>query len=231
MLLKPSVTLIYALAVLFVSISLCLAQESGPQLQINSPADGLIVSPGQTVTVAVSSPNGASFSAVTVQGQDPLGGSTVGTTLPAQFVVSVPTDIASRLYMLTAQGITSGNDFVESRAISLDVERSTPATSLSSQFSSFTMEAQGQTASVMLLATFSDGSIAEVTESSRITYQSTQPAVANVDGVGTVTGIAPGDGAILVTYNNPSGPNVQLSIPVTVARLALTANPNSLVFG
>src|SRR5882724_9250759 len=95
------IALIGTLVVVFAATGSSLAQQSQPQLQINSPADGTIVNPGQTISVAVTSPAGAVFSGVAVQGEDPLGSSSVATTLPAQFSISIPSNLACRRYMLT----------------------------------------------------------------------------------------------------------------------------------
>jgi len=46
----------WILCTVLATACLCVAQQSLPQLQITSPADGTIVNPGQTISVTVTSP-------------------------------------------------------------------------------------------------------------------------------------------------------------------------------
>ncbi|HET9184455.1 MAG TPA: Ig-like domain-containing protein [Candidatus Angelobacter sp.] len=85
---------------------------------------------------------------------------------------------------------------------------------------------------MMLLATFPDGSVLDVTESSNVSYQSTNPSIATVDQFGTTTAVSPGSASIVITYTNPTGgPNLQKSVPVTVLTPAVTVSSSSLTFG
>ena len=43
--------------------------------------------------------------------------------------------------------------------------------------------------------------------------------------------VATGTAGIIVSYKNPNGPDVQLTIPVTVERFQVTFSPSSLDFG
>jgi hypothetical protein len=43
--------------------------------------------------------------------------------------------------------------------------------------------------------------------------------------------VATGTAGIIVSYRNPSGPDVRLTIPVTVERFQVTFSPSSLDFG
>jgi hypothetical protein len=207
------------------------AQQNQPLLQITSPANGAVVGPGQTVSVVVSSPAGVSFSSVLLRGEDPIGFSDAASALPATFSITIPAEIDCRPYSLRALGITVAGNAADSDFIDLDVERADMPISLSSQFPGLTMEAQGQLSPMMLSATFSDGSTLQVTESTKVTYQSTNTSVFTVDGTGTATAVAPGSASLVATYQNSNGPNLQISIPVTVLPFALTFSPPSLDFG
>jgi len=207
------------------------AQQGQPLLQISSPADGAIVSPGQSVNITVTSPAGANLSNIGLIGNAPLGLSDVTASLPAQISIVIPSDISCRRYALTAFGVTDSGDLAQSAPINLDVERPDMPISLSSQFQSLTMEAVGQATPMTLLATFSDGSVFDVTESSNIAYQSTNTSIAMVDSNGTTTGVAAGTASILVTYRNANGPNLQLSVLATVLPPLLTIAPSSPDFG
>lgn len=214
----------------FAATSSSMAQR--PPLEISSPVSGTIVNPGQEISVNVVSPAGVQFTGILVVGGGPIGISTMATKIPAEISVKIPTDIACRLYPLTAFGIMPAGGNLESKSVDIDVERPDLPVSLSSQFKTLILEAEGQSVPVLLVATFADGSELEVTESSRLVYKSTNPEVATVNSSGMVTAGAAGTGAIVVTYNNPQqGPNRQLSIPVTVLAPALGAVPDRLSFG
>jgi len=204
--------------------------QTQPSLQINSPADGTVVNPGQAVSFSVSSPSGSSFSAVGVVGEDPLDVSNVVTSLPAQFTLTIPSQLALRPYMVTASGVTGGVS-VESTPLNIDVERSDMPLSLSAQSRWLTLETVGQTAPMILLATFADGSVLDVTQSTNLSYQSTNTSIATVNNTGMVTGAGGGNASITITYRNSSGPNLQLSVPVAVLPPLLTFSPSSLDFG
>ena len=200
-------------------------------LLISSPLDGTTVNPGETVIASVVSPAGVSFTHIGVLGENPLGVSDMATSLPAQFSIVIPSELGCRRYMLTAMGVTTAGESVESAPVSIDVERPDTPVSLSPQFTTLTMEAQGQTVQMTLLATFSDGRVLPVSESSYVSYESTNTAIATVDRFGTTTAVAPGTASIRITYANPNGGSVQRSVPVTLLAPQLTPLPTALVFG
>ena len=120
-----------AMAVTLLLPSFALAQ-SPDVLQVTSPADGAVVSPGDTLTVTVTSPANASFDIGLV------GGGAIGivdalaTSAPAQFSVPIPADMASRTYILTTSGTTtSGQD--ASAQVTIDVEKPDLPWSLAAQ--------------------------------------------------------------------------------------------------
>lgn len=93
--------------------TLALSQQRKPFLQIDSPADRTVVNPGQTITVSVSSPGGVSFKVLGVHGE--LGTSGVAHSVPARFSITIPSGMrACRRYMLTADGVTTTGESVES---------------------------------------------------------------------------------------------------------------------
>jgi hypothetical protein len=121
--------------------------------------------------------------------------------------------------MVTAIGRTPGGAELLESTIDLDIERpDTPVSIVSFQFPSVTLVAdpKAQPFHLIILATFADRSNVEVTESSYVTYQSTNEAVATVEGFGGVTAVAPGTASIKVTYKNPNGGSMQVSVPVIV---------------
>lgn len=170
-------------------------------LQIDSPTSGTILNPGQTITVSVSSPAGASFSQVAVIGQDPIPTSNLQNSVPAQFSITIPTEIDAGSYTLTATGTTTPGQMGDSVPISVDIERPDMPTALSAQTpaSQLTLEALGQRFPIILFAAFSDGSILAVTQSSYVTYSSSNTAIATVDNNGMVTAVSAGTATITAT--------------------------------
>ncbi len=210
--------------------SVCAAQQNPPQLQISTPPDGTVVHPGETVSVTVTSPAGVAFSQVGVIGQDPLGLSDIATSVPATFSFTIPTDIRCGTYMLTADGTTASGESVESATILIDVERPDVPVSLSPLMPGITFEAQGEQSPVVVLATFSDGSILDVTRSSYLAYSSANTGIATVDSNGVVTGVSAGSTLVKAIYSL-NGQSVELHVPVAVPSPVLAPSPASLSFG
>ena len=202
-------------------------------LQIDSPADGTIVNPGQTIRVRVISPTGQAISSVTVLTD--MGDRLMtepAHSLPAEFSITVPSEISLHRYALTAMGITAARALVESAPIEIEVDRPDMPVSLSQvNFPSLIFEALGDSIRLLTLATFSDRQVPDVTESSRLSFHSTDTKIATVDETGTVKALATGSAAIIVSYKNPNGPARELRIPVTVLRFQLGLTPSALDFG
>ena len=66
-----------------------------------------------------------------------------------------------------------------------------------------------------VLATFSDDRILEVTESSHVTYDSSNTNVATVDRYGEITPVGIGSASVSAIYTN-GDQNVRIAIPVNV---------------
>jgi hypothetical protein len=153
-------------------------------------------------------------------------------SVPLELAVTIPSDVnKAGTYPFKAMGTTTSGELVESDPITLDVERDDMPVSLWSQFDKHFFAARGQSGPMMLTATFSDGKIIEVTESPNVTYRSTDTKVVTVDKAGTATAVETGTAAIIVSYKNPNGPDVRLTIPVEVERFQMTFSPSSLDFG
>jgi Bacterial Ig-like domain (group 2) len=195
------------------------AAASGRQrpalLEISSPADGSVISPGQTVSVTVISPAGARFDHITLIGTGEIGFvNALATSLPAQFWVAIPPNMTCRSHTFTAIGRTaSGQD--ASASILIDVEKPDMPSEISARLRQIIFDGQGDSCSIRLLGTFGDGSVLDVTESSNVSFSSLNAAVATVEGCGLVTAVAPGRSSILATYG-PQAQNIQLRIPITV---------------
>lgn len=144
-------------------------------------------------------------------------------SVPATFSITIPSDVfACRRYTVGAMGVTTAEESVQSDLINLDVERpDTPISISSFQFPSLTLQTGDPPFPLKILATFPDRNLAEVTESSYVTYQSSNPAVAAVERYGGIYGgikaVGPGTASIDVTYRSPNGNAVRTSVPVTVS--------------
>lgn len=210
------------------------AAHGGQQrLQIESPADGTVVHPGQTIKVRVTSSTDRTLSSLfVVSPLSDLPPDVVTKSVPVELTVTIPSTVEKAgPYPFTAMGTTTAGELVESDPITLDVERDDMPVSLWSQFDKHFFTAKGQSVPMMLTATFSDGKIIEVTESPNVSYHSTDAKVVTVDEAGTAAAVETGTAAIIVSYKNPNGPDVRLTIPVTVERFQVTFSPSSLDFG
>jgi len=191
------------------------------QLRILSPASGLVVRPGQTVTITVSADSAVQKLMLT--GQHPLGmarlaiGGTAGIVAqgqgeghPLPFLLTIPTAIRPGTYRVTAVGRASGGD-VESKALVLDVERPDQPTRIWAEPSIIQFTHFGDQIPLRVLGAFADGSQAELTRSSRTTFASSDPRIASITAGGMVTAVQAGRTSILVRT-----PSADYSVPVRV---------------
>lgn len=209
--------------------SACVAQQ--PQLQISSPVDGAVVNPGQTILVTVTSPANIVFTSVAVAAEDPLDLANIATSVPAQFSLTIPTNIPCGKYMLTADGTTAAGQTVESAPILIDVEHSDPALGLSASIISFSFKSTGDQSSARIFATFGGNIVADATRSTLMSYTSSDATIATVDassGSVLVTAVAPGMATITATYSQGTS-GLPISIPVVVLP-PLGASPRLLSF-
>ncbi|HEX3103358.1 MAG TPA: Ig-like domain repeat protein, partial [Terriglobales bacterium] len=203
-------------------------EQNQPALQLTSPADGTVVAPGQPLSLTVVAISNARFVEVSVI--SPLGGSSIANSLPAQLSMTVPADVALRQYGLTATGGTSDGQVLYSNQVTIDVERPDLPTSLRAEPDSIFFSGQSGDEPLAVYGIFSDGSHPEVTQSSKVTFASSNPAIATVDGNGTVKPVSQGTATITATYSQ-AGNNVSVAVPVKVPKPTLSASPHALNFG
>jgi Bacterial Ig-like domain (group 2) len=214
-----------------VAVLICSAQQSPLTLQITSPIDNTIVAPGQSISITVTSPTNTPFTAVVVVGEGPLGMTDSTDVLPAQFSLTIPQQIALRTYNLTAEGgVTSDGKPISSNVVHIDVERPDLPLRLNSRRKRIAFASQGGEEPLGIQAAFADGAYLLVTESSRLTFASSNPAVATVDTRGVVKPVGEGDATITVTYT-VANQHVSVSVPVIVPRATISSSPHSLNFG
>lgn len=82
-------------------------------------------------------------------------------------------------------------------------------------------DAQGVFSTIALIASFADDTVMDVTESSKVTYTTSDPKVATVDANGIVTAVGPGTAEIVAAYGPP--PNTRRT------RIAVLVPPKAFV--
>jgi hypothetical protein len=80
---------------------------------------------------------------------------------------------------------------------------------------SLLFEKKGETSHIELLGDFGNGDVVDVTESSRVTFESSDTAVATVDKSGTITAVGAGHAEVVAWYG-PRDRGIKATIPVLV---------------
>ncbi len=195
----------------------------GQALQITSPSNGAVVTPGQTLAVTVSA-DASAFQGIVVIGQTALGLTSPLTAPPYQFSIYIPADVAAGNYTLTALGIPQSGTGPIVSTITIDIERSDMPTQISSDPTAIPFGYARATGYLFVTGSFTDGSQVDLTASAQIAYSSDNPAVATVSGHGVVTAVAPGTANVTVTYGNATIGQTSIQIPLTVPQ-PITVNP------
>ncbi len=176
-------------------------------LQISSPADGSVVTPGATVTITITG-SGAAFAQAAVYATDPLGFCAAPSGPPFQCSIQVPSDTDAGTYLLTAAALDGTGNETDSAPVTIDVEPPAAPASIAALPASLTNLWIGDQAALRIIGTNSDGSRIELTESTQTTYVPQAQGIITVSADGLVTAVAPGSTTILI--------NGTLSVPVTV---------------
>jgi len=220
---------VQGLLLILAGARICSAGQSQPQLQISSPPNNTIAAPGQTLSFNVTSPAGLAFSSVGVSGENPFDFSDLATSVPAQFSFTVPATLACRRYRFTAAGTTTSAQNFESIAVFIDVERPDAPLSLESDISSIMFKNAGERHRLQLIATFADGTSLDVSESTYISFISSNANIATVDQHGAVTAVATGTAYITAIYTIGTN-KTQLIVPVTMGTPSGTGITSSGTF-
>jgi hypothetical protein len=186
-------------------------------VQITSPASGTVVHMGQTLNVTVSV-TGGPVSGVTIMGKL-IAIQPIQTSSPYQFTVTVASlDATPGASDLGALAGVPGGQPVYSNPIILDLERPDPPVSIRVQESSLDFDRLGETNTLLVIGTYADGSVLNLTASSLTTYSviSASPtAPVTVTPFGQVTSVAVGtgrisvNGTVLIPFNVHSSVAVQ----------------------
>ena len=192
-----------------------------PRLRIDSPRDGAVVAPGETLQVAVSSPNRTRFDGIVIIMEDPIGGDygAIPASLPARFAIKIPKDVSPGSYTVSAMAGRAGGELVVA-VIEVDIERREMPRAIAigregSRVPQFHFDKKGETREIELVGDFGNGDFVMVTNSSRVTLESSDTAVATVNEAGTVTAVGAGHAAIVAWYG-PRDRGIKASIPVEV---------------
>jgi hypothetical protein len=174
------------------------------------------VAPGETLQVTVSSPDRTRFVGITVVMEDPIEIEQEATLLPARFAIKIPKDIRPGSYSVSAMASRAGGELVVA-VIEVDIERrETPhAITLRLPWRQVYFEKKGETREIELVGDFGNGDFVDVTESSRVTFESSDTAVATVNKSGTITAVGAGH-AEVVAWSGPRDRDIKASIPVEV---------------
>jgi hypothetical protein len=207
------------------------AREYNPAtlLEITLPANGAIVEPGRrlAITVSSSSVREAEYGVIS-----PLGVSGLVSTLPGHTFIDIKKDEKAGRHPITAMGNTRAGQPIVSNSIEVDVERSDTPVKISeiNQMRSLEFTERGADMPMLLVATFADGTVIDVRESSHMTYTSSDPKVASVSDYGTITAMGVGEATIRAEYRNGDAVR-RFEVPVDVPSLVLTVTPDALDFG
>jgi hypothetical protein len=163
-------------------------------------------------------------------GPGPIGTIPGPTEVPATFAVRIPANTICRKYSMTAIGVPTSGENLQSDPIEIDVERPDLPVRLSNQMPSPHFRSPDGSFPLMPAATFRDGTTIDVTDSSKVTYRSTNPGVAQIGGEGNITAKSPGVAQVIATYEQ-DGKSVQLAVPVTVEVGPVASSRYALQFG
>lgn len=207
-------------AVIFLDI-VSFAQTS-PALQITSPRDWDFVEMGQTITVSVTADPSISDIAIV----SPLGFSQ-NTSSPLQFLFTIPTDVASDSYEISAVGLGADGQMVASDPVIVYAETSDWPTAIEVQPDYLEFDSPGKSTQLRVIGTLPDGTKNDCTRAGAIDYESYDESVVTVDYTGIVTAIGPGSTSIYVGYGAPYTINVVVKGPPPPMIDTITPNSGS----
>ena len=184
------------------------------------------VSPGETLLVTLKSPTNVRFVVVAVISEL---GILPASTLPATVPVHIPDDMRPGKYAISAMGRTVANEQVIVGA-ELLVERTEIPTKLSTRYSECRFMTLGNELPLSIQAELPGGEVVDVTQSSNITYSSSDPRVASVDENGIVMAVSAGNATLTATYTQGNVTR-RLVIPAIVPPPAFGVSPTPLDFG
>ncbi len=189
------------------------AQQIEPLL-ITSPADGTIVTPGQTITVVVTPAPNIRLNGVFLIGRDPIGFTDPKLSPPFVFTITIPTTAGPGKYNLRAYGDSpSHQDLLKSPLINLVAEKSESITSLNVEPTIIEFGFAGAQTPLIVSGTFSDGQTFDLRESTKLSCTSQDSTVVKVERECRLTAVGTGNTNIVVSYGDKA-----MRVPVSVPR-------------
>jgi hypothetical protein len=179
---------------------------------ITSPANGAVVSAGQSLVVIVHADPRSYPTGIAVIGQDPLGNTDrqLMTGSTATFNLPIPSHSPPGLYQITAVGLNAAGVLTPSDQVTVDVERADPLRTFRVDPNPILVSSIGDQIPLTVIGEFAGGEQIDISHSSRLIVRSANPTILTVDE-GGVTAVASGTTRVDVTY----GP-MTIAIAVTV---------------
>ena len=193
---KHIVLCIEALSAFLLVLS-CGSYADAQQVTITSPANGSVYAPGATINVTATV-NGVAVLGVEAGAQD-IGTSAYSFAAPYAMSLTVPSGIVGPKNLF-AIGLVASDTAVFSPTVTIDIEPSMPPTAIAFQQSLAAFGYVGQQQRAGVTATFSDGSVLDLSKSTKISFTSGNPSVVSVDPTGLMTSLAPGNTTVTVSY-------------------------------
>lgn len=184
---------------------------SAQALTITSPTQGTVFAPGSSIQVIVDT-NATTFATVGVgvRGGGAVGSLETRTSPPYQFTVSLPKDPVGQR-QITAFAVDEEGNGVFSDPVTIDIVSDASINSIVTTPSIINFSKIGEQIPLNISGKFSDGTIADITHSTKTAYSVTNTNVASVNEDGIVTAVGPGGTTVSATYDGFSS-----SIPVQV---------------
>jgi hypothetical protein len=198
-------------------------------LQITSPANNTVVSPGQALRIDVTA--SATVRDIWIVTTSPLPDVTPGTTATS-FLLNIPTQTAPGKYTLTAVGRDQGA-MVESAPLAINVEGGLAPIAMTISPSLLRFQKVGDAIPLSVKGLLPGGSQVDLTHSSNTSYSTTNAAVATVDGDGVVTSAGQGGTKIVVGHGHLAPRTVAVQVSIARASEAVyrvTASPTVPIF-
>lgn len=197
-----------------IGVAWSLAQaQTAPSLSIVSPANGTASAPGQLITVQVAVTPGSNFQAVLIEGEGMVA-SAPRTTPPYTFTLTVPSNVIGTR-QITAFGITAPGAGVQSKSISIDSESAETVVSLDAHIDAIPFRYAGEQFPLYVVGMTSTEGPLDLTNSAKISYVSTNPAVVSVTPAGLITAVGTGSGSVNIKYGTVAV-SVKISVPANI---------------
>jgi hypothetical protein len=193
------------------------AQQASNSLQIISPTDGTVVSPGSPLTVSVALNGGINITKAAVIAEEiGIYGLNIANST-ATITFTIPS-IAAGPKLLTAMGSDSSGNIVFSSSIKIDIEPNGYLTAINLDYKTIKFDYPGQQISLNATGMFLDGTHYNMSRSLGTTYTSNDPTVASVDRFGMVTAVGHGNSNTtqIVVQNGNISTTVSVYVPTTI---------------